>query len=380
VAQIPLVDLKAQYRRVKDEIDAAVADVIEHTAFIGGEQVRSFEQEFAAFCSAGYAVGVANGTDALELALSACGVGQGDEVITVANTFAATAEAIVSCGARPVLVDCDPRTYNIDVGQLEARVTDRTKAVIPVHLYGQPADMDPILELARRRDLLVIEDAAQAHGARYKGRVVGSLGDVACFSFYPAKNLGAYGDAGAVVTSNAEIASRVALLHDHGAADKYCHEVVGRNSRLDAIQAAVLRVKLRHLTAWNAARRERAAWYNNLLRDLDVVTPYEPAWAEAVYHLYVIRIARRDDVREWLRDAGIATGIHYPVPIHLQPAFRYLGYKESDFPVAETCAREVLSLPMYAELTREQAERIAARLRGFLKGSSDQTRGDLESK
>ncbi len=366
--KIPLVDLKAQYLTIKDEIDVAIADVIDHAAFIGGEQVRLFEEEFAAFCGVRRAVGVGNGTDALELALGACDVGRGHEVITVADTFAATAEAIVFRGARPVLVDSDPRTYNIDVDRIEECITERTRAIIPVHLYGQPADMDPILELARRHDLVVIEDAAQAHGARYKGRVAGSLGDVACFSFYPGKNLGAYGDAGAVVTDNEEIASRVALLRDHGASDKYVHEVVGCNSRLDAIQAAILRVKLRHLPAWNAARRERVAWYNELLTDLDVVTPYEPEWAKAVYHLYVIRVAQRDLVRQRLQEKGIATGVHYPIPLHLQPAYRYLGYTESDFETTEACAQQVLSLPMYAELTREQVEGIVAELVMVLDG------------
>jgi len=360
--QIAFVDLKAQYLSIKDEIDAAIADVIDHTAFIGGEQVRLFEEEFAAFCDVKHVLGVGNGTDALELALSACRIGRGDEVITVANTFAATAEAIVSQGAHPVLVDIDPGTYNIDVGKIAECITERTRAIVSVHLYGQPADMDPILELARRHNLLVIEDAAQAHGAMYKGQVAGSMGAVACFSFYPAKNLGAYGDAGAVVTDNEEIASKVALLRDHGASEKYVHEVVGRNSRLDGIQAAVLRVKLRHLRAWNAARRERAGWYNELLADLDVVTPYEPEWSKAVYHLYVIRVAKRDLVRQRLQEAGIATGIHYPIPLHLQPAFRYLGYKESDFETTEAYAGEILSLPMYAELTREQVEEIVGEL------------------
>ncbi|MFH1927141.1 MAG: DegT/DnrJ/EryC1/StrS family aminotransferase [Chloroflexota bacterium] len=366
--KIAFVDLKAQYLSIKDEIDAAVADVIDHTAFIGGEQVRLFEEEFAAFCDVKHALGVGNGTDALELALSACGIGRGDEVITVANTFAATAEAIVSQGAHPVLVDSDPRTYNIDVGKIEECITERTRAIMPVHLYGQPADMDPILELTRRHNLIVIEDAAQAHGARYKGRVAGTMGDVACFSFYPGKNLGAYGDAGAVVTNSEEIASKVALLRNHGASEKYMHEVVGRNSRLDGIQAVVLRVKLRHLRAWNAARRERADWYNELLADLDVVTPYEPEWSEAVYHLYVIRVAQRDLVRQRLQEVGIATGIHYPIPLHLQPAFRYLGYKESDFETTEAYAGEILSLPMYAELTREQVEGIVGELERVLDG------------
>jgi dTDP-4-amino-4,6-dideoxygalactose transaminase len=361
-----LVDLKAQYLSIKGEIDAAIADVIDHTSFVGGEQVKRFEEEFAAFCGVKHAVGVGNGTDALELVLSACGIGRGDEVITVAHTFAATVEAIVFRGARPVLVDIDARTYNIDVSKIEACITERTKAIMPVHLYGQPADMDPILDLARQHGLIVIEDAAQAHGAKYKGRVVGSLGDAACYSFYPSKNLGAYGDAGAVVTNSEEIASKVALMRDHGAPNKYVHEVVGCNSRLDALQAAVLRVKLRHLQKWNAARRERVEWYNKLLTDVDVVTPYEPAWAEAVYHLYVVRVARRDLVQRRLTEDGIATGIHYPIPLHLQPAFRYLGYQEGDFDNAEVCARKVLSLPMYAELTEVQVRQIADRLASVL--------------
>jgi len=358
--RIPLVDLKAQYLSIKDEIDEAIGRVLNNCNFILGEEVRLFEEEFAAFCGARYAVGVASGTAALHLTLRACGVGPGDEVITTPFTFIATAEAISHCGARPVFVDIDPRTYNIDPSKIEAAITEKTKAILPVHLYGQPADMDPILAIAHRYGLRVIEDAAQAHGAEYKGRRVGTLGDVACFSFYPAKNLGAYGDAGAVITNNREIADTVRLLRDHGRREKYEHLIEGYGERLDALQAAVLRVKLRHLPNWTVARQRIAQQYEGLLSALnDLATPYCQPTSQHVYHLYVIRTQDREALRRQLETQGIATGIHYPIPLHLQPAFRHLGYAEGDFPRAEKAAHEVLSLPMYSEITDSQLRTIA---------------------
>ncbi|GAB4563753.1 MAG: DegT/DnrJ/EryC1/StrS family aminotransferase [Anaerolineae bacterium] len=364
---IPLVDLKAQYQLIRDEIDAAIQRVIDNTAFIMGPEVKAFEEEFAAYCEASYAVGVSSGTAALFLALKACGIGPGDEVITTPMTFIATAEAVSQAGARPVFVDIDPRTYNIDPDQVQAAISPRTRAILPVHLYGQPAEMDPLLAIARRHGLWVIEDAAQAHGARYKGRRVGTLGDIACFSFYPGKNLGAYGDAGAVVTNNPELAARVRALRDHGRRSKYVHDELGWGERLDALQAAILRVKLRYLDQWNEARRQRAQTYSELLADLNVVLPFVPSHIEPVFHCYVIRTPRRDEVLQALREQGIGAGIHYPIALHQQPAYRSLGYGEGAFPVAEQCSREVLSLPMYPELTQEQQQLVVDALRNAMR-------------
>ena len=355
---IPLVDLKAQYKVIKPEIETALRRVIESTAFILGPEVAAFEEEFAAFCEARHAVGISSGTDALHLALRACGVKPGDEVITTPFTFIATTEAISMCGARPVFVDIDGRTYNIDPTQIEAHITPRTKAILPVHLYGQPADMDPILEIARRYHLRVIEDAAQAHGARYKGKRVGTLADVACFSFYPGKNLGAYGDAGAIVTNDDGIAEQVQLLRNHGRREKYEHLMEGFGNRLDALQAAILRAKLPYLEEWNKRRQECAAQYTRLLADQEIVTPFVPEWAEPVWHLYVVRVKDRERVRAELRQAGIASGIHYPLALHVQPAYEYSGYHRGDFPYAEAATAEVLSLPMYPELTEAQINYI----------------------
>ena len=358
---IPLVDLKAQYATIKTEVDAAITRVVNNAAFILGPEVKAFEQEFASFCEARYSVGISSGTDALHLALRACGVGLGDEVVTTPFTFIATSEAISMCGARPVFCDIDPRTYNIDPSQIEARITSHTKAIVPVHLYGQPADMDPILELARRHNLRVVEDAAQAHGARYKGRRVGTLADVACFSFYPGKNLGAYGDAGAVVTNDDEIAGKVRLLRDHGRRDKYEHLIEGYGNRLDALQAAILRAKLPHLKEWNASRQALATAYT-CSSTKPIQPPFVPEWAEPVWHLYVVRVKERRQVQEYLKQAGIATGVHYPIPLHLQPAYRELGYKVGDFPHSEIAAKEVLSLPLYPELPAEQLQAIVSTL------------------
>jgi dTDP-4-amino-4,6-dideoxygalactose transaminase len=357
---IPLVDLKAQYRAIQAEIDAAVLGVLRSGQFVLGEGVAAFEAEFAAYCGAGHAVGVNSGTSALHLALLAAGIGPGDEVITVPFTFVATVGAIMYAGARPVLVDVDPVSFTIDVSRIEDAISRRTRAILPVHLYGQPADMDPILDIARRRGLVVIEDAAQAHGAAYKGRPVGGMGDLGCFSFYPGKNLGAYGEGGAVTTNSGAYARGVRLLRDFGAERKYYHLLRGYNYRLEALQAAILRVKLRHLEAWTEARREHAAGYDRLLRRAGVPTPAAMPYARHVYHVYAIRTARRETLQPALADAGIQTGIHYPVPVHLQPAYADLGYRLGDFPHSERAAGEVLSLPMYPELESGAIERISA--------------------
>ena len=359
---IPFVDLKAQYDSIKDEIDNAIQNVLNTTSFIMGEELKKFEEEFAWFCDVKYAIGVANGSDALILALRACGIGEGDEVITVPHTFISTAEAISNVGGKVVFVDIDPKTYTIDVSKIEEKINKKTKAIIPVHLYGQPADMDPIMMLAKKYNLKIIEDAAQAHGAEYKEKKVGSIGDVACFSFYPGKNLGAYGDAGIVITDNEEIAEKVKLLRNHGRiTKKYEHQIEGYSSRLDNLQAAILRVKLRHLNKWNESRRRNAKKYNELLSNISgIITPYEADYAEHVYHLYVVRVEKkgREKLKEELKSKGIATGIHYPIPLHLQPAYKYLGYKEGDFPITENASQEILSLPMFAELTGVQIEEI----------------------
>lgn len=363
---IPLVDLKAQYAAIKPEIQAAIGEVLDSAQFINGPAVADFERRFAEFCGAKFAVGVGNGTDALTLALKALGVGDGDEVITAANTFIATAEAIVVVGATPVFVDVDPLHFNMTPEGFSAAITRRTKAVIPVHLYGQTAPIAEIVDMAKRRSIKVIEDAAQAHGAEYNGRRAGSWGDAATFSFYPAKNLGAYGDAGAVVTNNEEIATRARMLRDHGRTDKYLHEYIGVNSRLDTLQAAVLGVKLAHMDEWNAARRAIAAKYDAALSEFEWLTaPAEIAGGRHIYHLYVIQCAHREELRRHLSDNGIGVGIHYPVPLHLQPAFRSLGYGAGDFPVAERLSNSILSIPMYPEMTAAQQQRIVQAIGAF---------------
>lgn len=356
IEQVNFVDLKAQYWSIAPEIDAAMADVLQNTAFILGKGVSDFEKEFAQYCQAQYAIGVDSGTSALELTLRAFGIGEGDEVITAANTFIATALAISYTGAQPVLVDIDPHTYNIDPNLLTDAISNKTKAIIPVHLYGQPADMDPVLEIARSNGLFVIEDACQAHGAKYKSKRVGGIGDAAAFSFYPAKNLGAFGDAGMVVTNNEEIADHIRVLRDVGQREKYHHEVKGYNHRLDNLQAAVLRVKLKYLDEWNTARRHHAQQYNDLFAGSQVITPSTPDYAEPVYHLYIARVEDRDGLQEHLAERKVFTGIHYPIPIHLQAAYQDLGYKHGDFPITERYANQILSLPMYAELTPEMID------------------------
>ncbi|MBI2828975.1 MAG: DegT/DnrJ/EryC1/StrS family aminotransferase [Acidobacteria bacterium] len=359
---IPVVDLQAQYRSIKTEIDEAVLRVLDSTQFVLGEEVAAFEREFARFCNAGDAVAVNSGTSALHLALLAAGIGPGDEVITVPFTFIATIAAIQYTGARPVLVDIDPRTYTIDPALIVRATTTRTKAILPVHLYGQPADMDSILEIARARGLIVIEDAAQAHGADCKGRRCGSLGDLAAFSFYPGKNLGAYGEGGAVVTSNPEYAHRIRVLRDWGQERRYEHAFKGFNYRMDGIQGAILRVKLRRLEDWTEARRRHAVEYGRRLSGGDLVTPYARADSRHVYHIYAVRVRRRDACRQHLRTSGIQTGVHYPIPAHLQPAYADLGYRRGDFPVAEAVAADVLSLPMFPELREQQIAEIAGAL------------------
>jgi dTDP-4-amino-4,6-dideoxygalactose transaminase len=350
----------------------AMQQVIDASAFAGGPFVARFEGEFAAFCRTQRAVGVSSGTEALWLALLAIGVKPGDQVITVPATFMATAEAISYCGATPVFVDIDEKTYTMDPDLIEPAITPRTKAIIPVHLYGQMADMDPIMAIARRHGLYVIEDACQAHGAEYKGRRAGSIGHAGCFSFYPGKNLGALGEAGAVVTNDPAIAEAVAVLRDHGQTVKYHHARVGWNGRMDGVQAAVLSVKLKHLAAGNAARRAHARRYDELLAGTDdVITPHTAPNAVPVYHLYVVRVKRRDDVRQELARRGIQCGIHYPIPLHLQRAYESLGLGPASYPVAERCATEVLSLPMFPELTPAQVELVAHELKSSLLALSE---------
>lgn len=364
---IPLLDLSAQYQSLQPELDEAVRRVLQSGQFVLGPEVAAFEEEFAAFCQAPYAVGVNSGTSALHLALLAAGVGPGDEVITAPFTFAATVAAIHYAGATTVFVDIDPVTYTLDPAGVERALSPRTKALLPVHLYGHPADMDPLLHCARRHNLVVIEDAAQAHGAQYCGRPVGSLGDLGCFSFYPGKNLGAAGEGGAVVTRHAEYARTVRLLRSWGEERKYHHALRGYNYRLEGLQGAILRVKLRRLTAWIDARRSRAARYRERLHG--VATPAERPWARHAYCVYTVRVPRRDEVQRQLAARGIATAIHYPKPLHLQPAYADPRYREGDFPHAEQAAREVLSLPMYPELRDEQVDAVAAALREILAGS-----------
>jgi len=369
--QVPFVDLGAQYRTIEGEIGEATSRVIQQSDFILGREVSLFEEEFAAFCEAKYAIGVDSGTSALELALRAYDIGPGDEVITAANSFIASALAISHAGARPILVDVDPSTYTVDVSAIEKAITPRTKAVIPVHLYGHPAHMNPIRELADKHGLVIIEDACQAHGTRYKGRRAGSLGHAAAFSFYPGKNLGAYGDGGIVVTNDRGIARRLEMLRNYGQKEKYQHLFRGYNRRLDTLQAAVLRVKLRYLEKWNAARRWNAVLYHKFLDGCGLLLPGEAPGAESVWHLYVIRAEQRDALKEHLISRGISASVHYPIPIHVQPAYLDLGYKKGDFPVTESCAHQVLSLPMYAEISQDQIEYVAKTIRNFLSARKD---------
>jgi len=376
---IPLVDLKAQYRSVAEEMNAAVQGVMERGDFILGGEVTAFEEEFAEFCGAKHAVGLATGTDAIELGLRALGIGPGDEVITAPNSFVASAAAISFAGATPVFADVDPARYTMDPASIEKAITSRTKALLPVHLYGQPAEMGPLLEIAAKYRLRVVEDACQAHGAEYKGHRVGSLADIAAFSFYPGKNLGAYGDGGAATTNDPAVAEKLRMLRNYGQSRKYHHDFLAYNSRLDTIQAAILRVKLRRMDEWNDLRRTAAARYSELLRSLRIAPPFVAPDSAHVFHVYVIRSNRRDELVEFLNERGIGAGIHYPVPIHLQQAYCELGYEPGAFPNAEAACREVLSLPLYPEITDEQIRTVCDALEAFAGISGPGSRGSEKS-
>ena len=365
--EVPFLDLKAQYQAHRQEFDAAIQSVIEKTAFAGGPFVQKFEESFSAYCQTKHAIGVSSGTSALWIALLALEVGPGDEVITTPNTFIATAEAITFAGATPVFVDIDEKTYNINPSLIEAAITPRTKAIIPVHLFGQMADMDPIMQIARKHKLYVIEDASQAHGATYKGRRAGSMGDVGCFSFYPGKNLGAFGEAGGIVTNHSELAARMRMIRDHGQSKKYHHRIVGWNGRMDGIQGAVLSVKLKYIDSWNNLRRQHASQYDNLLMTLeDVKTPFVASYGDPVYHIYAVRVQNRDDVLTAMGKQGVRCGIHYPVPLHLQEAYSSLGLKRGAFPIAERCSDEYLSLPIFPEMTPSQILHATTTIRSIV--------------
>lgn len=364
--KIPLLDLRAEYAEIKGSVDAAIQRVVESARFILGEEVTNFEKDFAAFCRAEHAIGVGSGTDALYVALKTCGVEIGDEVITTPMTFIATSEAISLCGAKPVFVDIDPQTHNIDPNLIEAVITPKTKVILPVHIHGYPVDIDPILAIARRFNLRVIEDAAQAQGAEYKGRRAGTLADMACFSFYPGKNLGAYGDAGAITTNDAELAKKARLFRDHGRTSKYEHQVVSFNWRIDALQAAILHAKLPFLEGWNRRRHEIALQYNELLKDCGAQLPVIDEDFGSVWHHYAINISNRDEVQKKLKEKGIETGIHYPIPLHIQPAYQFLEYEAGDLPFSEQVAATTLSLPMFPAMTDEQVHHVAEIFLGVL--------------
>jgi dTDP-4-amino-4,6-dideoxygalactose transaminase len=357
---IPFVDLHAQYTSIKEEVNAAIARVLESCQFVLGSEVAAFEEEFAAYCGTRHGIGVNTGTSALHLSLLAAGIGPGDEVITVPFTFVATVAAIHYTGARTIFVDIDPRSFTMDPAGIERAISPRTKAIIPVHLYGQPADMDPILAIARKHGLVVIEDACQAHGAEYKGKRAGSLGAMGCFSFYPGKNLGAYGEGGIVVTSNDEHAKKIRMLRDWGQEKRYHHVLKGFNYRMEGMQGAILRVKLRYLEQWTESRRSHARQYDALLGALGVNYPKQLPDRRHVYHIYAVQSADRDNLQRLLQAQGIQTGLHYPIPVHLQEAHADLGYKTGDFPVSERAAAEVVSLPMFPEMTPTQVETVAA--------------------
>lgn len=369
-SKIPMADLKAQYALIREEIQAAMARVLASSQFILGPEVVAFERAFADHCGVRHAVGVHSGTSALYLALLALGVGPGDEIITVPFTFVATAEAVSWTGARPVFVDVDPGHYTMDPSKIEVAITKKTKGILPVHLYGHPADMDPILKLAERRGLFVLEDAAQAHGALYKGKRVGSFGQVACFSFYPSKNLGAYGEGGAIITSDDEIALRLRKLRNHGRLDQTSpHEFLGMNARMEALQAAILAVKLRHLDRWNELRRRHVSVYHQLLSSTGLVLPVEASYAKSAYHLYVVLSKHRDRLCSYLHERNVGAQIHYELPVHLLGFYRELGYREGDLPVTERLCKEVLSLPLYPEMTEDQLQEIADAVQQFEKKS-----------
>lgn len=362
---IPLLDLKGQYHAIKDEIDAAIQGVLENGQFILGPQVKALEHDIASYCRVPYAIGVGNGTDALVIALRACGIGPGDEVITSPFTFFASAESISAVGAKPVFVDIDPDTFNMDVSKIEQAITSRTRAIIPVHLFGQIADMDAIMDIAKKHDLMVIEDACQAMGAEYKGMKAGSFGHAACFSFFPTKNLGTYGDGGMIVIRDADIDKKARMLRAHGSVKKYYHEMIGYNSRLDELHAAILNVKFKYLDQWNDMRRHNAALYDELLKDSGVVTPYAAPYAKHIYHQYVVQCDDRDGLAEALKAEGISTGVYYPLPLHLQDAYKDLGYKMGDMPYAEAACNRVLALPMYPELEPVQIKYVADAIKNY---------------
>ena len=366
---IPFVDLKSQYAALKPDMDAAIQKVIDRTAFIMGSELDAFEKAFASFIGTKHAIGVNSGTDALHLALAALGVGPGDEVITVADTYIATCEAISHAGAKVVLVDVNPQTYNMDYTKIEKAITAKTKVILPVHLYGQPAEMDPIIDICNKHKLYLVEDCAQAHGSKYKGRKAGTFGDIACFSFYPGKNLGAYGDGGAILTNSDVWAEKINLLHNHGQKVKYEHLIVGYCHRLDNLQAAILGVKLPHLDSWNALRRNRADLYSQNLKNIPgIIPPKTLEGVEPVYHLYVIEVGggKRDALQAFLGQNGVSTGLHYPIPVHLQKAYAELGHKAGDFPVSEKLASCGLSLPMFAELSDEMILYACGKIREFM--------------
>jgi dTDP-4-amino-4,6-dideoxygalactose transaminase len=363
--QIPLNDLQAQFHSIKSEVMAAIEDVLEQMHLFLGPQLLAFEQSFATYSGCRYGIGLSNGTDALTLALRACDIGPGDEVITVANTFIATIEAIALVGATPVFVDIDPDTYTMNWRQLDAALTPRTRAIIPVHLYGHPVEMQPVMDFAQEHGLRVIEDASQAHGAEYQGQRVGSFGDIGCYSLYCSKNLGAYGEAGICVTNDAKLADTLRLLRDHGSNIRYQHDVIGVNARMDELQAAILNVKMSYLDQWNVARQVHAAWYSEQLQEVVDAIPIEKPWATHVYYVYVMRVPDRDRLRADLAQEGIATGVHYPIPIHLQPACRRYGFSEGMLPITEAVTQQIVSLPMYPELTREQVAYIIDAVRKY---------------
>lgn len=364
---IPLVDLTAQYHSIKEEIDTAIRTTLESGHFILGTAVSQFEESIASYLGVSHAIGLASGTDALVLALRALDIGAGDEVIIPAYTFFATAGTVISVGATPVFVDIDPLTYEMDVSQIENRITSRTKAIIPVHLYGHPVAMDPVIQLAGAHGLKVVEDNAQAFGSTYRGKKTGSLGDIGCLSFFPTKNLGAFGDGGMVVTNNPVAAERIRMLRTHGWKKKYYSEEVGYNSRLDALQAAILQAKLPHVESWNQKRRALAQRYSEYLAPLGVTVPMECDWGRHVYHLYIIRVDRREELQAFLRQEGIASEVYYPLPPHLSTPCRKLGYKEGDYPHAERASRETLALPLYPELTTQQQEAVMLAVQKFLR-------------
>jgi len=365
--QIPFVDLKRQYARIKIEIDQAIQNVINDTAFIGGSYTNSFESAFADYCSANYCIGVGNGTDALVVALKILGIGKGDEVITAANSFIATSEAVTLSGAKVIFADINPRTYNIDVNQVEKLINERTKAIIPVHIYGQPAEMNQFLDIAQKHKVFLIEDAAQAHGAEYRGMRIGSIGDMACFSFYPGKNLGAYGDAGAIVTNNEEYALKARMIANHGRIEKYSHEMEGMNSRLDGIQSAILSVKLKHLDDWTTQRIQAASLYKHHLENTDLILPSIIDDAKAVYHLYVVRTKKesRNSLITHLKNKGIGVGIHYPIALPNLNAYQYMGLHKHEFPAATRASQEILSLPIFPEIKESEVGYIANSIKQY---------------